>query len=142
MIEHQLDLTTPALLFPAISLLLLAYTNRFLTLAQLLRQVRRQSIDFSHFSGAQQVKNLRFRVLLIRWMQFLGVAAFLLCTATMLALYLSAATVASLLFLGSLITLCGSLIFSMWEIHISMVAINLELEGLERESAEGSEGQG
>jgi Protein of unknown function (DUF2721). len=35
----EINLTTPALLFPAISLLLLAYTSRFLALAALMREL-------------------------------------------------------------------------------------------------------
>jgi hypothetical protein len=36
---NQLSLTTPALLFSAISLLLLAYTNRFLAYASVVRNL-------------------------------------------------------------------------------------------------------
>ncbi|NVK11955.1 MAG: DUF2721 domain-containing protein [Gammaproteobacteria bacterium] len=127
----MLDLTTPALLFPAISLLLLAYTNRFLTLAGLLRQLGTQKIKLSPHNAKAQISNLRFRVLLIRWMQTLGVLSFLLCTASMISIYIEWHSFAHGVFLGSLVSLCGSLVFSLWEIHISMVAINLELASIE-----------
>ena len=83
-----MTLTTPALLFPAISLLLLAYTNRFLVLAQLIRQLNSREGDTIRPVVKAQISNLRKRIKLIRTMQFYGVMSFLLCTAAMFAVFL------------------------------------------------------
>ena len=78
-----MDLTTPALLFPAISLLLLAYTNRFLVIAQLIRQLHVKYQERAHDVVLRQIANLRVRVMLIRRMQEMGVGAFILCALSM-----------------------------------------------------------
>ena len=72
----SLELTTPALLFPAISLLLLAYTNRFLTLAALIRELHGRYPKGHEDTVLGQIINLRTRVRLIRAMQALGVVSF------------------------------------------------------------------
>lgn len=69
-----IDLATPAMLFPAISLLLLAYTNRFLTLATIIR-----NFDDDDKDKEAQIKNLRLRIQLIKRMQEAGVLSFFLC---------------------------------------------------------------
>lgn len=126
----MLTLTTPALLFPAISLLLLAYTNRFLTLAQLIRKLHgdyqstRQRIVF------EQLKNLRLRVRLIRDMQVYGVTSLLGCVVTMFLLYANAEDVAAIIFGMSLILLIFSLAYSIYEVYISIRALNIQLQDL------------
>lgn len=125
-----MTLTTPALLFPAISLLLLAYTNRFLVLAQLIRQLHGQ--DRQHLSEqiALQIENLQQRIGLIRTMQLFAVLSFIACTLSMFAVFLERVTVGEWIFGASLILLTISLLISFWEIHISCVAINIELQDL------------
>src|SRR5512137_3028665 len=83
----DINLTTPALLFPAISLLLLAFTNRFLTLANLIRDLHaRYKVDQNEvFVG--QIANLKYRIRLIRDMQAFGVTSLLFCTVSMFALF-------------------------------------------------------
>lgn len=71
-----MTLTTPGLLFPAISLLLLAYTNRFLVLAQLIRELNAREGDTIRPLVKAQIENLRKRIRLIRRMQVWGVIAF------------------------------------------------------------------
>ena len=123
--------TTPALLFPAISLLLLAYTNRFLVLAQLIRQLNGANKEEMREIILRQLSNLRKRLLLIKLMQTFGVVSFLLCTFSMLSLFLEVDLVGKWLFGMSLITLSISLLFSLYEVVISMDAINAELENIE-----------
>ncbi|MBV7314256.1 DUF2721 domain-containing protein [Shewanella sp. NIFS-20-20] len=119
-----LSLTTPALLFPAISLLLLAYTNRFFSLAALIR----------NFSGSKvpvqqaQIKNLRQRISLIRRMQEAGVLSFALCVLSMMMIYLGFNKSGSLVFGASLLLLLYSLILSVVEIRISVDALNIHLK--------------
>ncbi|WP_372767989.1 DUF2721 domain-containing protein [Pseudoalteromonas sp.] len=127
-----LNLTTPALLFPAISLLLLAYTNRFLVLAQLIRQLNaRENGHEIRAMVKAQISNLRNRLNLIRRMQFFGVLSFLLCTAAMFAVFLTQNLIGTGLFGLSLACLLYSLILSLYEIHISCQAIEIELTNIE-----------
>jgi hypothetical protein len=128
----NLSLTTPALLFPAISLLLLAYTNRFLVIAQLIRELHRYEQQAHSETTRRQIRNLKLRVKLIKWMQFYGVLAFLLCTLSMTCLYLGANNVGGIVFGVSLCAMVVSLLLSLYEISISVKAINIELEDMER----------
>lgn len=128
----ELNLTTPALLFPAISLLLLAYTNRFLVLAQLIRQLNsRENGNEIRAMVKAQISNLRDRLNLIRRMQFFGVLSFLLCTAAMFAVFLTQNSLGTGLFGLSLACLLYSLVLSLYEIHISCQAIEIELNNIE-----------
>jgi len=125
-----MTLTTPALLFPAISLLLLAYTNRFLVLAQLIRLLHGQ--DRNHLSDQvrRQIENLQLRIRLIQAMQGFGVLSFLACTLSMFAVFLEHTGIGEWIFGASLVLLSISLMLSFWEIQISCVAINIELQDL------------
>lgn len=127
-----MTLTTPALLFPAISLLLLAYTNRFLVLAQLIRQLKQMDTEKDHGLIARQLGMLRKRIVLTKRMQALGVLSFFLCTLSMFALFLGAGTLGVICFGVSLILLSLSLLYSLYEIIISTNAINVELEDFEQ----------
>ena len=128
----ELTFNTPALLFPAISLLLLAYTNRFVALANLVRKLHDQ---YKGGSGTgilvQQIKNLRQRINLIRYMQGFGVFSFFLCTITMLCIYYEWIAVARLAFAFSLVCLMVSLFLSLVEIFKSTNALELELHDIE-----------
>lgn len=126
-----MTLTTPALLFPAISLLLLAYTNRFLVLAQLIRELNQRDNTGLEHVVKRQITTLRRRLHLIRSMQTAGTISFLLCTLTMFLLYIEMPTIASFTFGASLATLVLSLITSLFEIRISTRAIEIELESME-----------
>ncbi len=127
----MMTITTPALLFPAISLLLLAYTNRFLVLAQLIRSLYSQLNETKDHHMKEQILHLRKRISLIRWMQSMGVSAFLSCTLSMGALLLAAQLTGELLFGLSLVMLFASLLISMIEIHISGTALSIQLNNLE-----------
>ncbi len=126
----DVNLSTPALLFPAISLLLLAYTNRFLVLAQLIRdlanKINSENKDVTH----RQISNLRVRVQLIIWMQGLGVLSFLLCAVTMTLLYLGWEHLGHWVFGMSLLVMVASLIVSLKEIAISGDALKIQLENM------------
>jgi hypothetical protein len=126
-----MTLTTPALLFPAISLLLLAYTNRFLVLAQLIRGLNRRDNEGLELVVKRQISNLRTRLFLIRAMQSAGVLSFLLCTIAMFLIFVDMAFSGSILFGLSLTSLTASLVLSLFEVHISTRAIEIELESME-----------
>lgn len=135
----ELDLTTPALLFPAISLLLLAYTNRFLTLATLIRGLHskyQQEPDQLLFG---QIKNLRLRVILIRNMQALGVLSLLFCVVCMFLLFAEEILIGRIIFGISLILLILSLALSVYEIQISIRALEIQLSDMEVKGTGGPE---
>lgn len=128
----SMTLTTPALLFPAISLLLLAYTNRFSISAQLIRQLHMRYQENAKDVVIRQIANLRLRLTLIRWMQAMGVLSFILCTLTMLLIFINLSLVAQFVFGCSLFLLVLSLIVSLYEIVISTKAIEIEMEDMEQ----------
>lgn len=127
-----MDLTTPALLFPAISLLLLAYTNRFLVTAQLIRQLHVKYQDGARHEITRQISNLRKRVVLIQRMQAMGVLSFLLCALSMLLVFIEVIPIAKMIFGLSLFMLVLSLLVSLHEITISTKAIEIEMEDMEQ----------
>ena len=129
----ELGLTTPALLFPAISLLLLAYTNRFLTLANLIRELHKSYKSNPEQIILAQISNLRYRVNLIRDMQAFGVLSLLLCVVCMFTLFAGWELVGRYIFGVSLILMMISLGISLREIQVSVGALNLRLNDLEEQ---------
>ena len=121
---------TPALLFPAISLLMLAYTNRFLVLAQLVRQLAEKEQHQTQEAIRGQIANLHLRLALIRNMQIAGVVSFLLCTLSMFALFVGQMLLGEVLFGVSLASLSVSLLLSLYEISISTRALDLQLSNI------------
>lgn len=124
----EMTITTPSLLFPAISLLMLAYTNRFVVLTNVIRQLSNLEDAPSKAVVTRQIDNLRVRIRVIRQMQAFGVLSFVFCTLSMFALLLGSVLTGKVLFAASLIFLVISLLFSLYEVHISTAAINVELE--------------
>lgn len=129
----ELNLSTPALLFPAISLLLLAYTNRFLALANLMRDLygRYKTQPDPKIKG--QIKNLSYRIRIIRNMQVFGVASFFFCVLSMFVLFAGYIIVAQWIFGASLILLLLSLALSLREIQVSIDALTLQMSDLDSE---------
>ncbi len=124
----EMTITTPSLLFPAISLLMLAYTNRFVVLTNVIRQLSNLEDAHSKNVIVRQIENLRLRVQVIRQMQAYGVLSFVFCTMAMFALLLGWMLIGQCLFALSLVLLVVSLLFSFYEVNISTTAINIELE--------------
>lgn len=129
----EMTITTPSLLFPAISLLMLAYTNRFVTLANVIRQLSNLENAPSRDIVIRQIENLRTRMTVIRLMQAFGVLSFVFCTLSMFSLLLAFQMAGMYLFAVSLILLVISLLFSFYEVNISTTAINIELEKFDEE---------
>ncbi len=127
----ELNITTPALLFPAISLLLLAYTNRFLSLAGLIRDLKAQYQRQPDPHILTQIANLRTRVYLIRDMQGFGIGSMLSCVVSMFLLFIGKVFAAQLVFGASLVLMAISLIFTIREIKISVDALNVHLKDIE-----------
>jgi hypothetical protein len=127
----EITLSTPALLFPAISLLLLAYTNRFLTLANLIRELHRSYKTNPEDIVFAQLTNLRYRVKLIRNMQIFGVSSFFCCVFCMLVLFAGQLLLGKIIFGISLVLLMISLGISLREVQVSVDALNFRLSDLE-----------
>ena len=128
----ELSFTTPSLLFPAISLLLLAYTNRFLALANLVRRLHDEYKRGEKSPGLiYQINSLRRRLNFVRYMQGLGVFSFVCCVATMYSIYSEWPMMAQYIFAVSLLSLLASLIISLIEITQSTKAIEVELSDIE-----------
>lgn len=120
-------MTTPALLFSAISLIMLAYTNRFLSYAQLVRTLKeRYQADRSAVTAAQ-IANLRKRLYLTRTMQVTGIGSLLLCVVSMFLIYIQLYAVSVYVFGLALVLLIVSLGISVREIYISVEALELHL---------------
>ncbi len=126
----NLNIETPALLFSATSLILLAYTNRFLTIAQIVRGLKKNYEDNKTKSILLEIKNLNLRISLIRYMQLFGVLSLFLSVFTMLVLYLKQETFGVYIFGSSLLCLLISLGISFWEISISVKALRVHLKDL------------
>lgn len=128
----DITLTTPALLFPAISLLLVAYNNRFNALSTRIRSLHSEYKLNPNDILVEQIRNLRKRAYLIRNMQALGVASIFLCVLCMFALFAGEVLVGKIIFGTSLIVMLVSLTFSIQEIMISVNALKIELNSLEK----------
>jgi Protein of unknown function (DUF2721) len=128
----DISITTPALLFPAISLLMLAYTNRFLALASLIRNLHAKYKDHTNKEGVlKQIRNLRLRLRLIRLMQFFGILSLILCVLSMFFVFEQLSGWANFLFVSSLVAMLISLFLSLSEIQISTKALEIELSDME-----------
>ena len=128
---EELTLTTPALLFSAISLIMLAYTNRFLAYAAVIRnlhdkyQIEKKSVLIA------QIKNIRQRLYLTRSMQVFGITSLLFCVLTMFLIYIQLQIIAVWVFGLALILLIFSLAFLIWEIQISVKALEHHINDIE-----------
>ncbi|PKP09202.1 MAG: DUF2721 domain-containing protein [Bacteroidetes bacterium HGW-Bacteroidetes-4] len=128
---HEISLTTPALIFSAVSLILLAYTNRFLAYTQVVRNLYSEFKQNKDNILIDQIKNLRKRLYLIRSMQILGVLSLFFSVVSMLTLYLNLQLIGALSFALSLLLMIGSLGLSIREIQISVISLELHLNDME-----------
>ena len=126
----MLDLTTPSLLFSAISLILLAYTNRFLSYASVVRALKEKHQQTHDPKDIAQIANLRKRLYLTRSMQILGILSLLLCVIAMFFIYVSWQIFAAWIFGIALLLLAASLCVCIWEINISVKALEIHLEDI------------
>ncbi|WP_299365020.1 DUF2721 domain-containing protein [Winogradskyella sp.] len=128
---EALTLTTPALLFSAISLIMLAYTNRFLAYAAVIRNLSEKYREKKEESLIRQINNLKLRLNLTRWMQIFGISSLLLCVLTMFLVYIDQHTSAVWIFGVALLLLILSLAFLIREIQISTQALGHHLSDME-----------
>ncbi len=128
----ELTIQTPALLFPAVSLLLIAYTNKFLAIANLIRKLYSDYEKKQQPILVNQIHNLRRRLMMIRWMQVFGVTSILMCVITMFFVYEGWQIWAKILFALSLLLMITSLIISILELFLSAGALRMLLIDLEK----------
>lgn len=128
---EELTLTTPALLFSAISLIMLAYTNRFLAYAAIIRNLHAKFLEKQDESLIKQIQNLKLRLNLTRYMQIFGITSLLLCVLTMFLIYIDQHIVAVWVFGIALILLIVSLALLIKEIQISAQALKLHISDIE-----------
>lgn len=128
---EQLTLTTPALLFSAISLIMLAYTNRFLAYASVIRGLHDKYLQKKEQIYIDQIKNIKQRLYLTRSMQIFGITSLLLCVLTMFLIYIQQQTIAVWVFGLALILLIISLALLIKEIQISVKALEHHISDIE-----------
>ena len=128
---EELTLTTPALLFSAISLIMLAYTNRFLAYAAVIRNLHDKYLEKMDDTLIEQIKNLKMRLNLTRMMQIFGISSLLLCVLTMFLIYIEYNVLAVWIFGVALVLLILSLALLIKEIQISIRALSLHLSDIE-----------
>ncbi len=127
----QLSMSIPALLFPAISLTMLAYNARYLAIAALIRQLHSAFENKPSENLSLQISNLRKRLRLIKNMQAIAIISFLTSVITMFLLYVESMNLANIVFGFSLICLMVSLFLSLVEVQISTKALSIRLDSLE-----------
>lgn len=127
----EIDLTTPALLFSAISLIMLAYTNRFMSYAQLVRALKEQYRANHSSVTVAQIVNLRKRLYLTRAMQVTGTGSLLLCVVSMFFIYIQLYLVSIYIFGLAMVLLIISLAISVYEIYISVKALEIHLDDMD-----------
>lgn len=129
----DISINTPALLFPAISLVLLAYTNRYLALASRIRSLHDKYLEkgVNDLVLHGQIKSIRYRLKLIRNMQMLGMIAIITCIFCIFLIYIERTGIAHVLFAFGLMAFLVSLCISLLEISLSNKALELELSDME-----------
>lgn len=128
---EELTLTTPALLFSAISLIMLAYTNRFIAYAAIIRNLHDKYLQQKDERLIEQIKNLKLRLYLTQAMQITGITSLLFCVITMFLIYIKLNIVAIWVFGFALILLIVSLALLIKEIQISVKALEHHISDIE-----------
>jgi hypothetical protein len=133
----DISITTPALLFPAVTLLMLAYTNRFNTLATIIRNLHSKYQTERNDNLLAQITNLRYRVYLIRNMQIFGVLSLLLCMVSMFALFAGWLAGGQWSFAAALLLMIISMVLSLRELQVSVGALDLLLSEMGKGEKKG-----
>jgi len=123
----ELTLSIPALLFPAISLSMLAYNARYLAIAALIRQLHKQYQEKASRGLGIQVRQLERRLKIIKNMQAVAILSFLFSAITMFLIYIEQDFWANLVFGISLLALMISLVLSLVEVQLSTNSLTIQL---------------
>ena len=125
---YEITISTPALVFPALSVLMLAYTNRFIAISKRVRTLHSEHKSNPQDNVLKQIQSLHKRLMFIRNMQFLAITGFLINMISIFLILINQAQLATILFGISLIAIIMSLIISVLEINMSVQAMTYELE--------------
>ncbi|MEM8999110.1 MAG: DUF2721 domain-containing protein [Bacteroidota bacterium] len=128
----QLNLSIPALLFPAISLTMLAYNARYLAIAALIRQLHGEFQKTQATPLKRQIESLRKRLNIIKNMQASAIISFLLAAVSMFLIYVEFTVWANVIFGISLIALMLSLLLSLIEVQLSTKALGIQLNNMDK----------
>lgn len=128
----MIELNTPALLFPAVSLLMLAYTNRYLALASLIRKLHSDYVAGHEPYVRAQIENLRFRMQLIRKMQIMGLLSVLFCLGSMVCVMITLSMAGTILFGIAVVTMIVSILQCLREVTKSGGALDILLSQMEQ----------
>ncbi len=132
----EFTLTTPTVLFPAVTVMLLVYTNRFISISNLIRDLKKQYDSEPSESIILQIQSLRRRVLLMRNMQWLAVLTLFLSVISIFCIFESRPELAKKIFVVGMASLIASLFLSLREIHLSINAIDIEMKSIEHKLAD------
>lgn len=132
--SFEFSLATPALVFSSVSLLMLAYTNRFVVIADLIRDLHKTHQNQPNESILKQINNLEYRMDIIKKMQMFGAASFITSIISMIALAFGLSSSSFSLFIISLITLVISLLYLLRELSVSIDALKIQLDDIHSES--------
>ena len=127
----ELSIGTPALLFSTVSLLMIAFTNRFMSMASLIRGLHEKFQQNPDDAIRTQIENLRLRMKLIQRMQIIAIISLMLSVVCMFLLFMNQQLIARWFFGIGLVGMCISLALSAWEITISTKALEVELYDME-----------
>lgn len=129
----EISISTPTFLFPAVSLLLLAYTNRFLALSNIVRMLSKSYEAGNDHNVIEQIENLTKRIRLIKITQALGVLSLLVCCISIFFLFANFYMAGKIAFGLSIIIMALSLSYALKEISLSGIALKLELEHIRKD---------
>ena len=127
----ELGIGTPALLFSTVSLMMIAFTNRFMSMASLIRGLHEKFQMNPDDSILKQIQNLRLRMKLIQYMQIIAIFSLILSVVCMFLLFMDEQLIARWFFGLGLVGMCIALCMSAWEITISTKALEVELSDME-----------
>jgi Trk-type K+ transport system membrane component len=127
----ELSIGTPALLFSTVSLLMIAFTNRFMSMASLIRDLHKKFQKNPDEAIVMQIDNLRIRMKLIQRMQIIAIISLILSVICMFLLFMNEQLIARWFFGVGLLGMSIALALSAWEITISTKALEVELSDME-----------
>ena len=132
-----LDLTTAALMFPAIPFLMLTFGTRFTVVSELIRKIHDEYASEINLDDVRtkrmlgEISTLKKRLLMIQINQTLTSLSFFVNLLTIFALFMGHQNLSKLLFGIVLILLMLAIILFIVEIGIATKSLNLHLEDLD-----------
>lgn len=129
----EINLTVPALLFPAIAILMLGYINRYVGTAGVIRNFKKDfDAGYKHTNLAQQLAILKKRIELSRLMITLAAVALLLACLSMFLIFENWQLGGKLSFGASLVAMIGSILFSLYETTLSNRSLFIEIDDMQK----------